>query len=374
MPHGQTNLERALLSSINRNARGFRAAPPKFTQRGALFVVGLSVAGLIAAAAGGPFHFPPQGPRASMLLPVTAPLPMQRFSVVIEPLAPLSLADAVQGGHVSVGRVVEAFKHADYDLGAIASGSSGVPRLYLASMPHDLGDVPDVARRKEVFFRAVLPLILQANAEIREDRRRLWNIHYRKQFHKPVSAADRRWLAELAERYETAPHEIEELLRRIDVIPPSLALAQAAEESGWGTSRFVREGNALFGQWTFGGDGHLIPVARAPGRNHRIMAFPTLLDSVRAYTLNLNTHRAYREFRELRASYREQGRPLSGVVLAGKLNRYSERGAEYVRGVRAMIATNGLQAFDQARLRGDDVEASLERLPWTGSGAGYPGT
>lgn len=375
IPHGRVRPERAPVVSTERKPSLPQASLSKFGHRGALLAVGLTVAGLMAAAASGPPRFDLHGPRASLTLPATSPLPARRFSVLVEPLAPPSLIEIVQAGNVSVRRVAEAFDYAGYDLATVADGSSGVPRLYLASMPHDLREVAEVASRKEIFFRAVLPLVLQVNAEIQEERRRLWNIHYRKQLKKPISAADRRWLAELALRYEVAPDDSEELLKRIDAIPPSLALAQAAEESGWGTSRFVREGNALFGQWTFASDGHLIPVARAAGRNHKIMAFPALIDSVRAYALNLNTHRAYREFRDLRANQRDEGRPLSGVALAGKLGRYSSRGTEYVRGIRAMIAVNGLHVFDRARLRDDEVETSRERgLFARPSAAAYPDT
>lgn len=377
-PHGRLSSDRASIFPLTRRSLITQATPSKLHQRGALLLVGLTVGALIAAAASGPFQFGARGPRASLALPAGASLPMSPFSVMIEPLAPLSLMEFLHGGGgLSVRRVAEAFDHAGYDLTTVAKGTSGVPRLYLTSMPHDLGEMPEVAARKELFFRTVLPLVLRVNAEIREDRRKLWNIHYRKQLHKPISASDRRWLAELAERYEVSANDDEELLRRVDAVPPSLALAQAAEESGWGTSRFVREGNALFGQWTFGGDGHLIPVARAPGRNHKIMAFPSLIGSVRAYANNLNTHRAYREFRDMRVAYRESGRSLSGLALAGALGRYSERGPEYVRAIRGMITANGLDTLDQARLRGEDVEASLERLPWTGSdrsAADYPDT
>jgi Bax protein len=257
--------------------------------------------------------------------------------------------------------VAEAFTRLGYDLQAVLAGGSDVPRVLLLSMPADLADIPETPARKALFLQAVLPLVLQVNDEIQADRDRLSEIRHRMQLGKRLSAADRLWLAVIAERYGVENGDLDELLRRVDVIPPSLALAQAAEESGWGSSRFVRQGNALFGQWTFAKNGHLVPLERDDGKDHRIKAFESLIDSVRAYALNLNTHRAYRAFRAQRAALRTEAAPLDGRKLASHLARYSQRGPEYVRTIRNLIVANGLRALDDARLR-DELPISIPAI------------
>ena len=140
------------------------------------------------------------------------------------------------------------------------------------------------------------------------------------------------------------------LLDRMDIIPPSLALAQSAEESGWGTSRFVREGNALFGQRVFSDDRHMAPARRDDGKTHSIKVFGAIIDSVRGYVDNLNTHRAYTAFRHDRAAMRASGRPVDAMALAGRLTHYSERGAGYIKTIRSIISVNRLRRLDDARL------------------------
>lgn len=144
-------------------------------------------------------------------------------------------------------------------------------------------------------------------------------------------------------------------MQRVDIIPPSLALAQAAKESGWGTSRFARNGNALFGQWTWDEDQGMEPKDRPEGTDHLVREFDTLLDSVEAYMLNLNRHRAYRELRSLRAGMRKRGEPIDGISLAGGLESYSELGMEYVERIRSMIDLNQLLALDNAELASSDA-------------------
>ncbi|MEQ9361069.1 MAG: glucosaminidase domain-containing protein, partial [Rhodospirillales bacterium] len=222
----------------------------------------------------------------------------------------------------------------------------------------DLGNVPETAMRKRLFFQAVLPLILRANQDILSDRKRLWQLHADQRLGRRIAPADRLWLTAMAERYKVPADNLALLIRRVDVIPPSMALAQAAEESGWGTSRFARQGNAIFGQWTTADGPGLVPLERDGDKDHKVRAFNKLIDSVRAYMLNLNTHRAYRELRRARAALRRSGEPLNGHTLARFLFRYSERGDDYVSAIRAMIDANGLDRLDDARLlKGQRPEA-----------------
>jgi len=254
----------------------------------------------------------------------------------------------------------EAFHRLQYDLGRVGTGEARVPRLYLSSLPADMKDIREAEIRKSLFFKTVLPLVLQVNEEILADRRRLWRLHAEKQMGRRLGPVDRLWLMVMGERYGARRNVIDTLLRRVDVIPPSLALAQAAEESGWGTSRFAREGNAVFGQWTFSESNSLMPALRDSDKSHKIKAFPSLIESVRAYARNLNTHGAYRRMRSVRASMRLQGAPVEGNVLADYLESYSARGVEYIGAIRTIIQANDLDRLDDARLhQGQPAKRSL---------------
>lgn len=241
--------------------------------------------------------------------------------------------------------------HLNYDFNAVLKGGGPIPRLILATLPPVLLKERESQKRKAIFLKTVLPLILQVNEQIIEDRVRLEWIQVQQNKQDRLPALDRLWLAVMAERYGTQRGDIEAILNRHDVVPPSLALAQAATESAWGSSRFVREGNAIFGQWTFSAQHNgIVPAQRLVGKSHRVRAFATLSESVDSYVANLNKHRAYTEFRTLRAAMRRQGQTLDGMQLAGTLFRYSERGMAYVADLRAIIFSNGLGLVDEAKL------------------------
>jgi uncharacterized FlgJ-related protein len=175
--------------------------------------------------------------------------------------------------------------------------------------------------------------------------------------------ADREWLAGLAAHYrllkegEALPKGdalsalAAELMVRVDAVPPSLALGQAAYESGYGTSRFAREGNALFGQWTYGGKGMQPRQKRASKGDYGVAAYDWPLESVRGYMQNLNTHRAYQKLRDGRAAARSQGRVPTGIELADTLTSYSEKGGEYVKTLKGIMRANELAVADNATLR-----------------------
>ncbi len=199
--------------------------------------------------------------------------------------------------------------------------------------------------RKQAFFSFLLPLVTAENERILADRERLLAI-----------AADdapgwiaRRWVRELARDYVEDPGEMayedlrDVLLRRVDAVPAAMALAQAAKESGWGTSRFARNGNNLFGEWCYTPGCGIVPRARARGRRHEVRAFPSPRQSVRSYIANINTHRGYRELRRERARLRAAGRTVTALALVPHLHAYSERGADYVADIRRMIVSNELE-------------------------------
>lgn len=252
--------------------------------------------------------------------------------------------------------LAERFQSMGYRLEHIREHGHPVPRVFLAEMPRDLHAVPEVSLKKTVFFQTMLPLILKENERILADRHRLIRLKSERALSRKLSAADRLWLAVLAERYKVKDDDIDTLLARVDIIPPSLAMAQAAEESGWGTSRFAQAGNAIYGQWTTADGEGLVPEERPEGMDHKVRIFDNLQQSVAAYMRNLNTHGAYRTLRRERGGLRAAGAALDGTVLAGTLTKYSERGAEYVETVRTIIDANNLRELDDARLVADAQE------------------
>jgi len=236
-----------------------------------------------------------------------------------------------------------------FELDKVLAGAAPVPRLYFASLPGDLDRVGDFAQRKATFLKAALPLVLLINESIIADRRRLLALRDEHAAGFNPQPDDRAWLADLVQRYKLRAVDFDELLRRVDAIPPSLAIGQAATETGWGTSRPALKGNALFGQMIVvnlpGDDGTPVPTPV-------VQSFDDLYNGVRAYAENLNTHPAYAEFRRLRAQLRESGETPDGYRLIGALLPYSERGADYVADVRTMIRTNDLGRLDGTVLDG----------------------
>jgi Bax protein len=206
-------------------------------------------------------------------------------------------------------------------------------------------------QRKATFIRFTLPLIHRANELILRDRDRIIDLSRRTERGWALSPADAAWLVGIAERYGMKKTNIRELLARVDIIPPSLAIAQAAEESGWGTSRFAIEGNALFGQRIYRqGNKGMVPHKRPKGKSFKVRAFAQLIDGVKAYFHNLNSHFAYKKFREQRADLREKKREINGYLLAGTLTRYSERGRDYVDSIRSIMRANALGFLDTGKL------------------------
>lgn len=233
-----------------------------------------------------------------------------------------------------------------------------VPRLFLVSLPTNLHAIQHPQERKTIFIKMALPLILHANEMILWDRKIILKLLEKLRIGKTVAPGEQAWLNIKAREYGLAEPDLTELVRRIDVIPPSLALAQAAEESGWGTSRFAREGNAIYGQRTWGKEISMEPARREEGETFRVRAFNRLIDGVMSYTRNLNGHVAYEEFRRVREAQRRLGGGLDGLALAPTLKRYSERGDAYINTIRMLIRVNKLQAFDKARLS-DRLAADL---------------
>jgi len=242
------------------------------------------------------------------------------------------------------------FSKIGYDLESVTAGNSDVPRFFLATMPGDIGKISEIKQRKALFFSTILPIILQINEEINHDRERLINLKDMIKSRGRLTPIDRLWLIVMAEQYKVARNDLEALMSRVDLIPPSLALAQAAAESGWGTSRFVRQGNAIFGEWTEDADIGITPREREAGKTHKIRKFKSLIESARAYVKNLNTHRAYKQLRVVRSSLRRKGLRPTGEKLARELKNYSERGVLYINTLVSIIKVNNLKRLDNVNL------------------------
>ncbi len=311
-----------------------------------LTLVGAGIAALYAMALGNPampylgadaatasFEFGQQAPVFEAPESLTAPI--IEYSALPE-----------EGSPQSVASLVDLYQNIDYRLDDIRMGEMTVPRVLVDKMPADISIVQSPAERKQLFIKLALPLILHANERIAADREKLIVLGA-KLARKSATPNERSWLDSLAARYGLESPEIDVLLQRVDVIPPSLALAQGAEESGWGTSRFVREGNAIFGQRTFDKGAGLVPERRESNANHEVKSFNGLMESVASYMTNLNTHSAYDEFRRIRAGQRAFG-DVDSYSLVGALHRYSERGDAYVKTIRSIIVTNNLRSFDGA--------------------------
>ena len=230
-----------------------------------------------------------------------------------------------------------------------------VKPVALTLLPNEIKMIESTKKRKEFFIQIVLPLILKENNNIRIDRKRLFSIINKSN----NSDLEKKWLAKKYKQYGIPSKDLSTLKIRMDEVPVSLALAQAAKETGWGTSRFALEGNALFGQWTWSGEG-LRPKESDKNEGHKVMKFNVLQASVRAYQRNLNTHSSYKDFRKARAELRDNGKPLDSLILAEYLDKYAETGDKYVEVLKKIIAQNSLKDFDDAKLLPSSIE--LESL------------
>ncbi len=241
------------------------------------------------------------------------------------------------------------FEVDDFRLNRVRTGTASVPNRFLTALPKDFAKDPQTLRRKDSFIKVLLPLVLLSNEATLADRRHMLQLISRLDKGHAVTTTNQLWLNRLAERFETAPDDFPTLRYRIDAVPPSLAIAQAALETGWGTSRFSHQGNALFGEWTFGDSRGIVPAARGAEQDHKIRAFDNLLHSVLAYMDNLNSHPAYRDFRAHRAQKRAYGETVTGRELTSFLTAYGGDVA-YTDKVLTVIKANRLQHFDSAQL------------------------
>ena len=237
------------------------------------------------------------------------------------------------------------FKDTKYSLKEVRKTKLVNPGNSIYLLPKEIKQIESTKKRKEFFIQIVLPLILEENYLIRLDRKRLFVILNKNN----NTESEKKWLKSKFKQYGVVNRDFTTLKIRMDEIPASLAIAQAAKETGWGTSRFALEGNALFGQWTWNGEG-IKPASADSGATHKIMKFKILQASVRAYQRNLNTHSSYKEFRKARAIQRDNDGKLNSLELVKYLNKYAETGKEYTEVLKKIIEQNSLTDFDGVKL------------------------
>ena len=240
--------------------------------------------------------------------------------------------------------VLNLFKDVEYDLGQVRSQKLVKP-IYFTQFPKDLDELKNTQLKKETFIKIVLPLVVAENERILADRNKLIILSDKKF----TSDTEKQWIRQKLLEYKVKKGNLKELLARMDIIPTSIALAQAAKESGWGTSRFALEGNAIFGQWTWSGQG-IAPLDRESNKNHKILKFPILRASVKAYKNNLNTHKSYSKFRQKRFELREKNKKISGLELTSTLNNYAQTGTAYTKILNQIIRQNRLTDFEPVSL------------------------
>ncbi len=257
----------------------------------------------------------------------------------------------------STADIDRTFKELDYSLERWNAGEREIPRLYLTDISsrwQTQSQKIDVKTKKAIFFQLSIPLVLHANELLRTERQKLLALSKNLS---TLTKSELQWLTTLGQKYKILNRDeqlqtshADELLLRVNVIPPSLALAQSAEESGWGTSRFAMLGNSLFGQWAFSKNAMRPKFQRKELGDYGLARFDTPQDAVNSYMLNLNTHRAYTRMRQLRSQLKKEGKKVTGYALAKTLDKYSERGQDYVDSLHAMMRINHLGEADDAYL------------------------
>tara|TARA_B100000780_G_scaffold272466_1_gene234747 strand:- start:196 stop:1320 length:1125 start_codon:yes stop_codon:yes gene_type:complete len=251
---------------------------------------------------------------------------------------------------LSASTIEELFKSTNYSLADVRKNKLVKP-VTLTLLPSEIKNIENTKQRKNLFIQIILPLVIQENNNIKLDRKKLFSILNKS---KNVRA-ETNWINKKFKQYGVINKDLSTLKIRMDEVPISLTIAQAAKETGWGTSRFAQEGNALFGQWTWSGEG-IRPASADTDSKHKVMKFKVLQASVKAYQRNLNTHSSYREFRSTRAEMRDERKNLDSIILSENLDKYAETGKEYVRIIQQIIRQNKLTDFDDAKLLPSSID------------------
>ena len=245
---------------------------------------------------------------------------------------------------LSAKQIEDLFSETNYNLLNVRRTKLVQP-IPIDHLPKEMKIIDNTKKRKSLFIKIILPLIIEENNNIKLDRIKLFSILNKN----TNSNAEKKWLNSKFKQYGVVNKDLLTLKVRMDVIPVSLAIAQAANETAWGKSRFALEGNALFGQWTWSGEG-IKPAAADTDATHKVMRFNELKFSIRAYQRNLNTHASYKDFRMVRGMLRDKKKNLDSIILVNYLSKYAQTGEEYIINLKKIIKQNNLRDFDDARL------------------------
>jgi len=252
---------------------------------------------------------------------------------------------------LSASTIKQLFKETNYNLDEVRKKGIVKP-IKLSLLPDEMKKIESTKKKKNLFIQIVLPLIVEENNRIKLDRKKLFAILNRSN----NTNTEKKWLNLKFKQYGVLKKDLSTLKIRMDEVPISLAIAQAAKETGWGTSRFAIEGNALFGQWTWSGDGIKPAGIDNNDSSHKVMKFKVLKASVRAYQRNLNTHGSYRKFRSIRAKMRDSDEQLDSLILANYLDKYAATGKEYTKIIKQIIKQNFLKDFDKVKLLPSSIQ------------------
>ena len=251
----------------------------------------------------------------------------------------------INTSRLSASTIEQLFKDTDYSLKKVKKTKLVNIGINLDHLPKEMKNIENTKKRKNLFIQIILPLIIEENTKIKLDRKKLFVILNKNN----NSKNDIEWLNKKFKQYGVSKNDLPTLKARMDEIPVSLAIAQAAKETGWGTSRFAQKGNALFGQWTWSGDG-IKPAGAESNSTHKVASFKVLKASVKAYLRNLNTHSSYKKFRKERAIQRDNDEKLNSLELVKYLDKYAETGIEYTKVLSKIIKQNSLTEFDDVKI------------------------
>ena len=246
---------------------------------------------------------------------------------------------------LSASTIEQLFKDTDYTLKKVKKTKLVNIGINLDHLPTEMKNIENTKKRKNLFIQIILPLIIEENLKIKLDRKKLFVILNKNNNTK----SDLEWIGKKFKQYGVSKNDFPTLKTRMDEVPVSLAIAQAAKETGWGTSRFAQKGNALFGQWTWSGDG-IKPAGAEIDSTHKVASFKVLKASVKAYLRNLNTHPSYKQFRKERAIQRDNDEKLNSLELVKYLDKYAETGIEYTKILSKIIKQNSLTEFDDVKI------------------------
>ena len=251
---------------------------------------------------------------------------------------------------LSAATIIELFKSTGYSLKDVRKNKLVKP-ISLTLLPQEIIKIENSNKRKDLFIQIILPLVIKENNYIKIDRIKLFSILNKNK----NTEAEKIWLNSKFKQYGVLNKDLPTLKIRMDEVPISMTIAQAAKETGWGTSRFAQEGNALFGQWTWSGEG-IKPLGADDGTTHKVMKFYVLQASIKAYQRNLNTHSSYKDFRSARAEMRDNKQKIDSIILTEYLDKYAETGKEYIKILQKIIKQNKLTDFDDAKLLPSSIE------------------